>query len=326
MCGRTVFTLSRSRVNRVSGANADHLPDYVDVPKYNQCPQTQMVVLFRDSVGNRRELRMMRWGLKPRFETTQHLNTINARVEGVRTSKLYSRLIDTQRCVVIVDGYYEWTQTTTPHQPYLIRYMDSVPELAVASATKAQISTVSTQSTGSILPEKTSPLFLAGLYDQQDEFTFTILTTESTGPASHVHDRMPMLLSPESLEEWLSGSSFDEVAGFLIKENKRMSDQLQCIRVSPLVNSISNKSIEVTYPEAEAKKRSFEKGLGRFFSKVESPEKKFKSGNYFLRFFLSRYSTDPLLDHLYAVFTDYISLNMIIPFDKKFTVGFPPSK
>lgn len=278
MCGRTVYTISRSRLSRVSGADASPLPDMVDIPKYNQCPMTNMVSMVRNPETGNRELKVMRWGLDPKFETTQHLTTINARVEGLRTSRLYSPLIDTKRCIVIVDAYYEWTQTTTPHQPYLIRFGEAVSEGPHSPASSPH-----SPEKGCILPESVSPLFLAGLYDYnkaKDEYSCTILTTESRGCTAPIHSRMPMLLSPSSADEWLSAKSFDDVAGILMQHNRQMADKLICIKVSSLVNSISNKSIEVTYPESEAKKRSFEKGLGRYFSKVDSPQdKKLKPGN-----------------------------------------------
>ncbi len=274
MCGRTVFTVTRDRVGRVCDADSSTLPGTVDIPKYNQCPMTNMVTVVRNRESGVRELKLMRWGLEPKFQTSQHLNTINARVEGLRTSRLYKPLIDSKRCIVIVDGYYEWTQDTTPHQPYLIRYDDSVSETTYSKSVTPAANTAERKEC--ILPSGVSPLFLAGLYDYNDskrEYMCTILTSDSYGPPAFIHSRMPMLLSPESSDVWLSDKPFDDVASVLVNDNRAMADKLMCTKVSPLVNTISNKSIEVTYPESEAKKRSFEKGLGRFFTKLESPKK-----------------------------------------------------
>jgi putative SOS response-associated peptidase YedK len=122
-----------------------------------------------------------------------------------------------------------------------------------------------------ILPKGVSPLFLAGLYDispNSGTYSCTILTTESSGPTGKIHDRMPLLLSSETARDWLDCDKhkFADIVSQVAKTSRVLSDKLVCIQVSTLVNSVSNKSKDVTLPVAEMKKRSFEKGLGRFFS------------------------------------------------------------
>ena len=223
----------------------------------------------------------MRWGLDPRFHPTQSLSTINARIEGITTSKLYAPLINSHRCVVIVDAFYEWDQTAKTHKPYLVRFRDEVPETFIptdAPATSFADDSISSDA-DSILPEGVAPLLLAAIYDTNPSTGNTscsVLTTGSSGPLAKVHTRMPVLLSPETARTWLhSAVTFDDLAGPVIKTCSDLADSLMCTQVSTLVNSISNKSREVTLPLSEQKKRSFEKGLGRYFSKA-SAEKKVK--------------------------------------------------
>jgi len=284
MCGRTVFTLSRKRVVRVAGVNDDSdVPqDFGGSRSYNLGPTKGLICVTQELSTNRRCIQIMKWGIDPRFETEKHLTTINARMEGVASSKMYSGLIDTQRCVVIVDGFYEWTQDEKIHTPYLIRYRDGKKEVRIPSSvpeTECQSKDgAMDDSEGSVLPAGVSPLLFAAIYDRSKttgENKCSIITMESFGCASKVHSRMPLLLSPDTARMWLEGSPFSELKTELSQTARKLSEDLQCIQVSTLVNSIHNQSRDVTLPIAEAKKRSFEKGLGRFF-KV-SPEKKTKN-------------------------------------------------
>ena len=275
MCGRTVFKLSRRRVGRVAGIRDPALvpSSLSNAESFNLSPTNFLVCVTEDNESHSREVELMRWGIEPRFEVTHALTTINARIEGVRTSKMYSPLIDTMRCVVIVDAFYEWTQTTKIHTPFLIRFKDSVSEAPIPlnddqSAESATDATFKEEDSGSVVPEGVSPLLLAAIFDtsKSGERRCSILTTDSVGPVAKVHTRMPVLLSPETARMWLSSKKFDEIAGPVIKGCKAQANELQCTQVSPLVNSVANKSRDVTLPIAEHKKRSFEKGLGRYFT------------------------------------------------------------
>lgn len=228
-----------------------------------------------------RTIQLMKWGIEPRFATSQTLSTINARIEGIRTSKVYSPLIDRHRCVALVDAFYEWDQRTPKHTPYLIRFRDDVKESPILGNEQLGVDdSPPTPDPEAVLPQGVSPLFLAAIYDSHPVsggLSCSILTTDSYGPTAKVHTRMPVFLTPETAQAWLTGHPFDDIAGQVIKKCRELSEELFCTEVSPLVNSISNQSREVTLPVSEQKKRSFEKGLGRFFQvnpKKEEPGSK----------------------------------------------------
>ena len=47
-------------------------------------------------------------------------------------------------------------------------------------------------------------LFMAGCYDlYEDEERFVILTTEANPSVSPVHERMPLILEPRELQNWV---------------------------------------------------------------------------------------------------------------------------
>lgn len=59
-------------------------------------------------------------------------------------------------------------------------------------------------------------LWMAGCYDvYQGRESFVVITTETNSSVSSVHDRMPLILEKDEIEEWLSKEK--EVSGLLHK-------------------------------------------------------------------------------------------------------------
>ncbi|KAL2641664.1 hypothetical protein R1flu_009251 [Riccia fluitans] len=126
----------------------------------------------------------MKWGLVPSYtkknETPDHYFMFNARSESVHLKPTFKRLLKGNRCVVPVEGFYEWKKDGTKKQPYYIQFKDG------------------------------RPLLFAGLYDSwKDEqgnvlHTFTILTTRNSKALGWLHDRMPVILGDEAaVKSWL---------------------------------------------------------------------------------------------------------------------------
>ena len=143
---------------------------------------------FGDLSGDPLEIVPMRWGLLPAWADSPRIayTMINARCETLLEKPTYRPLVDSHRCIVIADGYYEWKQSSdsekTPKQPFWIYH-------------KTQ-----------------EPLAFAGLWtlnkklDSDGILSTTIVTTEANGDTQAVHDRMPVLISPDeqSAGRWLN--------------------------------------------------------------------------------------------------------------------------
>lgn len=276
MCGRTVFTIGRRRIKKVTSIEDDSLmPERVaEYHSFNLAPTKPLVCVTESPPSRKRSVEVMSWGIDPKFETEKHLSTINARVEGVAKSRMYSPLLDAHRCVVIVDAFYEWDQTTKVHTPHLIRFGASRPEIPIPLSHQEGSSFVgpagADDETDTLLPPGVSPLFLAAIYDRSKttgQNKCSILTMDSRGCVSRIHSRMPVLLTPDSAKTWLGDAPFSELIDDVLVQSQKAALDLECTEVSSLVNSVAHQSRDVTLPVLEMKKRSFEKGLGRFFSK-----------------------------------------------------------
>ncbi|MCD8076286.1 MAG: SOS response-associated peptidase [Lachnospiraceae bacterium] len=96
---------------------------------------------------------------------------INARAETALQKKTFSESVLHRRCVIPARHFYEW------------------------DASKNKVT---------FLRENGSTLYMAGLYNLiEDEIRFVILTTQANPSVSPVHDRMPLILEKENVEDWI---------------------------------------------------------------------------------------------------------------------------
>jgi putative SOS response-associated peptidase YedK len=130
----------------------------------------------------------MIWGLIPVYashEKPDHYAVFNKRIESfTNTGAYFNRLAANQRCLVILDGFYEWKLIAGKKQPYYVSLKDG------------------------------KPLQMAGIWDNfknqyEDERrrqitkTFSILTGEPSARFKEVHNRQPVFLTDEQAMEWL---------------------------------------------------------------------------------------------------------------------------
>jgi len=159
--------------------------------RFNIAP-TQEAPVVRVDAGGERELAMLRWGLVPSWAKDIAVGTkmINARAEGVAEKPAFREALRKRRCIVPATGFFEWQGPPGRKQPFAI----TVPG---------------------------APLIgFAGLWESwraaagEPVQTFTIVTTDANEAIAPIHDRMPVILTPDDAEAWLSGS-LDEARALL---------------------------------------------------------------------------------------------------------------
>jgi putative SOS response-associated peptidase YedK len=131
------------------------------------------------------------WGLMPTWakDSSFRKNTLNAQIETVAEKPSFRDLTG-NRCLVLIDGFYEW-QWLDAKGKIKQKYFISLP---------AEV-----------------PFALAGLYNTWTDRnsgemlnTFTILTTEANALMAEIHNtkkRMPVVLSKEQEKYWLKGEN-----------------------------------------------------------------------------------------------------------------------
>jgi putative SOS response-associated peptidase YedK len=81
-------------------------------PRYNIAPSQPVVTIRQDAREPIRKLSTMRWGLLPSWAKDPSIGykTINARSETVATTASFREPFRSQRCLIPVDGFYEWEE------------------------------------------------------------------------------------------------------------------------------------------------------------------------------------------------------------------------
>ena len=128
MCGR--FTQQRPTSEIAAIFEAE---DLFDDPggRFNVAPTDEAaVVVQRDE---RRAVVGYRWGLIPGWSDDPRIasRTFNARAETVATSPVFRDAFRRRRCLVPVDGFYEWLREGSTRQPMRIHDPEERP-LALA--------------------------------------------------------------------------------------------------------------------------------------------------------------------------------------------------
>jgi putative SOS response-associated peptidase YedK len=186
-----------------------------------------------------RRLRSMRWGLIPPWVNSGEDGApdskgpllINARAEKVTTSPAFRSSAKNKRCLVPMDGWYEWR-----------------PNPAEGGKKKAKTPFFMYGADG-------EPLFTAGLWttwrpkdapkDAPPLVSCAIITTDAAGPLAQVHDRMPLTISAEDWDRWLDPDApIDEE---LLRGHGDL-DRIEVREVSRLVNSVRNNGPELIAP------------------------------------------------------------------------------
>jgi putative SOS response-associated peptidase YedK len=160
-------------------------------PRYNIAPTTIIDVVRLDAEG-RRELVRMRWGLVPFFWSKPLKEvpaTFNARADTVHEKPMFREAFKRRRCIIPASGFYEWTGEKGDKTPHLFTAADGNPVLA-----------------------------FAGLWDKwrnketgEEVLSATIVVSGASEWMAPYHDRMPVLLTGDEIENWLTGKAGTEV-------------------------------------------------------------------------------------------------------------------
>ena len=185
MCGRFSVYIDDVELN-IRFPNHDVTP-FLEAKVTNFAPTMEMPIIIENQVVN------MKWGLIPSWSQNKSFanNLINARCETLLEKPSFKNLVNTQRCIVPSNGFYEWDPVSK--LPYFVKPADS------------------------------SLMNFCGLHtlwmdeNRRPVNTFTIITTKSNQVMSEIHHRMPVILEQGSENRWLSRSNNFTAVQSLIK-------------------------------------------------------------------------------------------------------------
>jgi putative SOS response-associated peptidase YedK len=184
MCGRYVLNLSPEEIWERFG-----IVEFVQLrlppvmPRFNVAPTSVMPVVVESRDG--RTLAALRWGFQPPWMAPGRAPPpINARAETVATNGLFKRALSRQRAIVPATGFFEWATVADQKRkvPYHIRLRGG------------------------------EPFGFAAIYTpptEEQPGTYAIVTTTPNELTAPIHDRMPVILTPEFETLWLDPGTTD---------------------------------------------------------------------------------------------------------------------
>jgi putative SOS response-associated peptidase YedK len=249
MCGR--FTLRASARTIAEQFGVFELPPFA--ARFNIAP-TQLVPVIRmrpaaaltpgpspaTGEGNR-ELVWLRWGLVPSWAKDPAIGNrlINARAETAAEKPAFRAALRKRRCLMVADGFYEWQKAGRAKQPYFIRLRDGRP-FAFAGLWECWEAEKGTGPICAQHPEgRPGKLDLSPFPPRLE--TCTLLTTDANDLMRPLHDRMPVIIPPESYNAWLDPATEDprQLAPLL---TPYPSEAMEAFPVGALVNNPKHES------------------------------------------------------------------------------------
>ncbi len=210
MCGRIVLSSTPAVI--AARFFLDLVPELE--ARFNISPGQNIAAVVPNPTSAGSILRMLNWGLSLPWEKgpDNGPKLINARSETVSEKPAFKDAFAQRRCLIPVDGFFEWQKRRDGRQPYYFSRKDQ------------------------------RPFALAGIYDQHEYpgghvvESCTLLTTAADKLMRPVHHRMPLIIPEADWKFWLTiDPSQTENLNKIIKPNT--NDLLQSWPVSRDVNS-----------------------------------------------------------------------------------------
>jgi len=179
MCGRFAQASPPQALADLFRLPVTAVPPYQ--PRYNLAPTQPALVLRLHPHTKQPELTFLAWGLIPSWTKDPNIGNklINARAETIADKPAFRAAFRRRRCLIPIDGFYEWKKAGKTKQPYYITSRDN------------------------------RPMAIAGLWEHWEApdgsviESFTLITTEANNLVRPIHPRMPAILPEDAFDQWL---------------------------------------------------------------------------------------------------------------------------
>ncbi len=187
--------------------------------QYNIYPG-QDILIVRQKNTALREFAFAHWGFVPPWLKEEDIGSkwINARIETIGIKLVFKNSFKHKRCLIVAEGFYEWTKTKLK-QPYFFHLKIN------------------------------NPFAFAGIWTQWKNKkskiidSCAILTTAANKVIEPVHSRMPIILTSQYFDAWLSSTVIKKEKWANLK-NKALETQLEGYPVNTYVNNPKHQSVE----------------------------------------------------------------------------------
>ena len=222
MCGRATISKSKSILEKRFRAKFSPIDAEQNIVNYNVAPTQLHPVITNE---NPQQIQLFKWGLIPFWAKDAKIGSrmINSRIETITEKPSFRNAIKRRRCLVILDGFYEWKKLGKRKQPYYI-HLKNKEAFALAGIWEKWKN-----------PENDSLVY-----------SFSIITQSPNNFMAPIHDRMPAILLQEDEHKWLDTTISVQEALSSIRPVD--DDLLSAYPISNQVNRVSENSPELLKP------------------------------------------------------------------------------
>ena len=180
-------------------------------PRYNAAPMQLLPIISRKNI---REVVMARWGFKPKTAKEDEAKIHTKSLDQIKSSKTWTKLLKSNRCLVLADGFYSWKQISKHKR---------VPYRVVSKERKL--------------------LCFAGIFmegsdgpDSTNSISFIVITRSSYKPVNEIADNIPVIIESGKEINWLElkSMSFEESISLMEIEDWAL---LKYYPVSPIIDN-----------------------------------------------------------------------------------------
>jgi len=224
-----------------------------------ECP-----VIFKDGEGpdSKFVVENMVWGIIPTYLTNpsanDHYRMFNKRIESLERSEIapyFKTVLQTKRCVVILDGFYEWKVIAGKKHPHYVTLGEN-----------------ETMKMAGVYEE--SNIFDPKIYATRFTKSFSIITGDPSSKFAPMHNRMPLLLTDEQVLQWLECPS-EQVFSLLNELKSNCTNAALPMNKSINFYPVTPKVTAANYQEADCSVyKSIGQTLSSFFKTPYSPPAK----------------------------------------------------
>ena len=205
MCGRFASYKNLNKLKNIFGVINS---DFNLTQSYNISPGQNVNIILSYKFEN--YLLSSNWGYNfINSKTQNNQSVINSRIETINSKLLFKDSFLKRKCIIPVNGYFEWSQQEGEKKPYFIQL--GAGEL----------------------------IYLAGVwrkekYNDDKRRVFSIITKAANSKINKIHHRMPVVLNTNNAQDYLETKDND-----LIFNNYEDVD-LSITEVSKHVNNPKN--------------------------------------------------------------------------------------
>ncbi|MEL6863162.1 MAG: SOS response-associated peptidase [Bacteroidota bacterium] len=219
MCGRASLSQVEKQLEvRFKASFFPKVSTVAVLPNYNIAPTQLHPVITNQEPEH---LQYFRWGLIPFWAKEASIGSrmINARIETISEKPAFRQAIQKRRCLVPLDGFYEWKKRGKEKIPYRI-----------------------------VLKEE-QIFCVAGIWETWQPpngpviHSFSILTQPPNELMRDIHNRMPAILFPEQESLWIDRDI--PTKDVLAAIQPFPSELMKAFRVSKRVNKVGENDVDL---------------------------------------------------------------------------------